>query len=140
MPELNPPIRAFAPIALAADRLPGDDAAVPGAAILDGTDSCDRRHLRERVEMLARFRRDLVNTTVVLKDLTPQGARIEGVGQLQADEVVTLTLPECRPMIAFVAWTGAHGAGLEFVHALPDDLFVQLVAVYGLKSEDATKV
>ncbi|PNU03641.1 hypothetical protein A8V01_23275 [Novosphingobium guangzhouense] len=98
-----------------------------------------RRHEREKVEMLARFRRDLVSTTVVLKDLTPSGARIEGVGTLQPDEVVTLTLPECRPMIAFVAWAGTHGAGLEFVHALPDDLYTELVSQYGLSSEEVTR-
>lgn len=96
----------------------------------------ERRQPREKVEMMARFRRDLVNTTVVLKDLTPLGARIEGIGPLHADEVITLTLPECRPMIAFVAWAGSHSAGLEFVHPLPDDLFAELVTLYGLRSDD----
>lgn len=110
-----------------------------GTLPLLGNDSQDlppgRRRSREKVEMMARFRRGLANTTVVLKDLTPLGARIEGVGPLEADEVITLTLPECRPMIAFVAWAGSHSAGLEFVHPLPDDLFAELVTLYGLRIE-----
>lgn len=125
MPELNPPTYT-----MAATSLTVGEGTVPA-------EPTDRRHAREQVEMLARFRRDLVSMTVVLKDLTPLGARIEGVGPLEADEMVTLTLPECRPMIAFVAWGSPHGAGLEFVQPLPDDLFAELVAEYGLSSEGA---
>lgn len=81
--------------------------------------------------MMARFRRDIASTTVVLKDLTPFGARVEGVGPLQADEVVTLSLPGCRPSLAFVAWANAHCAGLEFIEPLAADLFRDLVGRYG---------
>lgn len=92
----------------------------------------DRRHQREQVEMMARFRRDLVNTTVMLKDITRFGARIEGVGQLEKDEAVTLTLPGCRPAMAFVAWATDHSAGLEFAEPLDDAVFVELVTQYGM--------
>lgn len=95
----------------------------------------DRRHSRAQVEMLARFRRGVISTTVVLKDLTPFGAKVEGIGPLEADEVVTLTLPECRPTLAFVAWANDHGAGLEFVQPLGDALFAELVSQYGLTSD-----
>lgn len=128
MPEPRPATDAPAPVILGVDTLPALDS-------LDG----DRRFARERVEMLARFRRDLASHTIVLKDLTPLGARIESVGPLEMDEVITLTLPECRPMIAFVAWTNGAGAGLEFVHPLPGDLFAELVAQYGLSSEDSAQ-
>ncbi len=92
----------------------------------------DRRHSRRRVEMLARFRRGVASTTVMLKDLTPLGARVEGVGLLESEEVVSLTLPGCRPAMAFVAWANEHCAGLEFLEPLGDGLFGELVAQYGL--------
>lgn len=92
----------------------------------------DRRHSRRRVEMLARFRRGVGSTTVMLKDLTPLGARVEGVGLLEPEEVVSLTLPGCRPAMAFVAWANEHCAGLEFLEPLGDGLFGELVAQYGL--------
>lgn len=95
----------------------------------------DRRQARAQVEMLAHFRRDGISMTVVLKDLTRYGTRIEGVGALEADEVVTLGLPGCRPFIAFVAWANAHCAGLEFVEPLPEDLFRDLVGQYGMSNE-----
>ncbi|WP_235037686.1 hypothetical protein [Novosphingobium sp. 18050] len=82
--------------------------------------------------MMARFRRDIASSTVMLKDLTPFGARVEGVGPLEIDEMVTISLPGCRPSLAFVAWANAHGAGLEFIEALPADRFDDLVARYGL--------
>ncbi|MCJ2179971.1 hypothetical protein [Novosphingobium album (ex Hu et al. 2023)] len=97
----------------------------------------ERRHQREQVEMMARFRRDLASSTVMLKDLTPFGARIEGIGPLQTDEAVSLALPGCRPAIAFVAWANDHCAGLEFAEPLENDIFAELVASYGLGLDSA---
>ncbi|KMS52694.1 hypothetical protein V474_24435 [Novosphingobium barchaimii LL02] len=94
--------------------------------------SCGRLFPREDVEMMARFRRDIASSTVMLKDLTPFGARVEGVGALEIDEMVTISLPGCRPSLAFVAWANAHGAGLEFIEPLSADRFDDLVARYGL--------
>ncbi|KHK89715.1 hypothetical protein LK12_20955 [Novosphingobium malaysiense] len=91
-----------------------------------------RRHQRADVEMMARFRRGLVSSMVMLKDLTRFGARIEGVGQLETDEAVSLALPGCRPSMAFVAWANDHCAGLEFAEPLENAAFVDLVASYGL--------
>jgi hypothetical protein len=91
-----------------------------------------RRENREDVEMLAKFRRDLVSSTVILKDLTRFGARIEGVGRLDPDEAVSLALPGCRPAMAFVAWANDHCAGLEFAEPLAGDVFSDLVARFGL--------
>ncbi|SFF91873.1 hypothetical protein SAMN05518801_103175 [Novosphingobium sp. CF614] len=95
----------------------------------------ERRQERENVEMMAKFRRDLVSSTVMLKDLTRFGARIEGVGLLETDEAVSLALPGCRPSMAFVAWANDHCAGLEFAEPLDGDIFVDLVARYGLGRE-----
>lgn len=96
------------------------------------SESIDRRETREQVEMLAKFRRGVVSITVMLKDLTRFGARIEGVGHLDADEAVSLALPGCRPAMAFVAWSNEHCAGLEFAEPLDDDVFSGLVSDYGL--------
>jgi hypothetical protein len=105
---------------------------VPAAASAPGG---ERLHPREQVEMMARFRRNIASTTVMLKDLTRFGARVEGVGALEVDEMVTLSLPACRPSLAFVAWANEHCAGLEFVEPLEDRLFAELVARYGLSGE-----
>ena len=91
-----------------------------------------RREKREQVEMLAKFRRDLVSSMVMLKDLTRFGARVDGVGQLATDEAVSLALPGCRPSMAFVAWSNEHCAGLEFAEPLDGHVFSDLVARYGL--------
>lgn len=98
--------------------------------------SVERRDAREQVEMLAKFRRDLVSSTVMLKDLTRFGARVEGVGRLDADEAVSLALPGCRPAMAFVAWSNEHCAGLEFAEPLDGRVFHDLVARYGLGRGD----
>lgn len=92
----------------------------------------ERREPREAVEMLARFRRDVSSSTVMLKDLTRHGARIEGVGALGADEAVSLALPGCRPLLAFVAWANDHCAGLEFAEPLATETFLHLVEHHGL--------
>lgn len=92
----------------------------------------ERRETREQVEMLAKFRRGLASCTVMLKDLTRFGARIEGVGRLDADEAVSLALPGCRPTMAFVAWANEHCAGLEFADPLDGRIFSDLVRHYGL--------
>lgn len=99
----------------------------------------ERRHQRAQVEMMARFRRDLASSTVMLKDLTPYGARIEGIGALQIDEAVSLALPGCRPVIAFVAWANDHCAGLEFAEPLDSSVFAELVAQYGLGRDDSAE-
>lgn len=91
-----------------------------------------RQAPRENIEMLAKFRHDLVVSTVLLKDLTRFGARIEGVGPLETDEAVSLVLPGCRPSMAFVAWTTGHSAGIEFAEPLASTLFNDLVRQYGL--------
>lgn len=84
---------------------------------------------------MARFRRDLTSSTVMLKDLTRFGARIEGVGLLEKDEAVSLALPGCRPSMAFVAWANDHCAGLEFAEPLDNTVFVDLVTQFGLGRE-----
>lgn len=100
---------------------------------MDSIDSADmRREYRENVEMLAKFRHGLSSVTVMLKDLTCKGAKIEGVGRLEKDEAIHLALPGRRPAMAFVAWSTEHSAGLEFAEPLDRAILRDLVARFGL--------
>ena len=99
-----------------------------------------RRDTREPVEMMARFRHDIATITVMLKDITPHGARVEGVGNLTKDDAAFLMLPGLAPKMAFVAWTNGHGAGLEFAEALDHRVFSRLVADFGRNAESFSRV
>lgn len=90
-----------------------------------------RREDRFCVEMMARFRHGVSTVMVMLKDLTTGGARIEGVGRIERDEAVFLTLPGQKPKMAFVAWSNEHGAGIEFADALDADLLSSMVRQFG---------
>ncbi len=94
----------------------------------------ERRNTRAAVEIMATFRHALTSSTVVLKDLTRFGARVEGIGPLKTDEAVSLGLPGCRPALAFVAWTEGLSAGLEFAEPLSEAVHADLVSRYGLGS------
>lgn len=87
----------------------------------------NRRHDRVAVEMMVRLRKGVERSTVFLKDMTTHGARVEGLGRMQIDEPVTISLPGLAPKLAFVAWSDAHSAGLEFEKPLCSEVFRQLV-------------
>lgn len=91
-------------------------------------DTARRREQRHQVQMLAHFHYRATRSTVMLKDLTCNGARIEGVNALEKDEAVSLILPGCRPMLAFVAWASGPCAGLEFAAPLEETRLDGLVA------------
>lgn len=82
--------------------------------------------------MLAHFNHGGQRSTVILKDLTCGGARIEGIPGLEVDEAVALTLPGCKPTLAFVAWAGEHAAGLEFAMPLEGRLLEALIAAHAV--------
>jgi hypothetical protein len=89
-----------------------------------------RRHDRVSVEMVVRLRKGVERSTVFLKDMTTHGARVEGLGRMQIDESVTVSLPGLKPKTAFVAWCDAHSAGLEFEKPLCRDVFRELVIMH----------
>jgi hypothetical protein len=62
-----------------------------------------RRETRELVEMMARFRHDIATVTVMLNDITPHGAKVEGVGNLTKDDAAFLMLPSMAPKLVFIA-------------------------------------
>lgn len=68
----------------------------------------------------------------MLKDLTPHGARIEGLGKLRIGEPVTFLLPGLRPKLAFAAWSEGSACGLEFERPLHEDVFASLVADFAI--------
>ena len=90
-----------------------------------------RRHARSAIEMMAHLRHDLANFTVLLKDLSQSGARVEGVSGLSADQPVALSLPGRKPALAFVAWANEHCAGLEFANPLHSETFDAILAEFG---------
>jgi hypothetical protein len=91
-----------------------------------------RREPRRQVEMFARLRRRAHWLTIMLKDFSHGGARIEGVVGLVPDEAVHVALPGCRPQMAFVAWSNGVSAGLEFAEPLPAALYDALVSGFAL--------
>lgn len=92
----------------------------------------NRRENRHAVHMLAHFHYRATRSTVVLKDLTCGGARIEGIDGLTEDEAVSLVLPGRRPMLAFVAWSGTRAAGLEFAEPLEEGALAVLAARHAI--------
>lgn len=89
-----------------------------------------RRQDRVAVEMMVRLRKGIRRSTVFLKDMTTHGARVEGLGRMQIDESVSLSLPGLKPKTAFVAWCDAHSAGLEFEKPLCSEVFRELVILH----------
>ncbi|WP_226016997.1 PilZ domain-containing protein [Novosphingobium sp. FKTRR1] len=92
-----------------------------------------RRAPRVGVELPVRGKAGLMRSTFLLTDLTPQGARIGGIGIQRVGEPITLLLPgAARPTIAFVIWANPSTAGLEFLDPLDEELFASLVADYAI--------
>lgn len=100
------------------------------AATVDSVEN--RRERRHAVHLLAHFHYRATRSTVVLKDLTCGGARIEGIDGLAEDEAVSLVLPGRRPMLAFVAWSGIRAAGLEFAEPLEEGALAVLAASHAI--------
>lgn len=93
-----------------------------------------RRAQRIGVQLPVRCRRGVTRATIVLKDLTPHGARIEGLSALSFDEPITLFLPGLQPKEAYVSWSQGLSAGVEFDSPLPTEIFFQLVEDFALGS------
>jgi hypothetical protein len=91
-----------------------------------------RREVRREVQMLAHLNRGGQRSTVMLKDLTCGGARIEGIAGLQEDEAVALALPGCKPSLAFVAWAGERVAGLEFAVPFEGAVLEDLILLHAM--------
>jgi len=86
-----------------------------------------RRAERRAVDLLARYACKGLRGTVLLKDLTSQGARIEGLQGLRPGDGLTLLLPDSAPVEAAVAWAIGRAAGLRFDTALGDKALERIV-------------
>lgn len=91
-----------------------------------------RRAPRIGFELPVRCKNGLTRSTVMLKDLTPYGARVEGIPRQRIGEPLTLLLPGLRAKTAYVVWSDAMTSGLEFDHPLHPDAFEALVSDYAI--------
>lgn len=92
-----------------------------------------RRAPRVGIELPVRCKRGATRSTVMLKDLNPYGARIEGLEKMRVDEPIYLMLPGLQPKLAFVVWSRDRVSGLEFEHRLHDDVFETLVSEFAIR-------
>ena len=105
----------------------------PGMPPTPGANSAEaRRFPRIGVELPVRVKHGVVRSTVMLKDLTPYGARIEGMDKQRIGEPIMLMLPGLKPKLAFVAWSEPMTSGLEFDHPLHEDVFAALVSDFAV--------
>jgi len=74
----------------------------------------ERTAERHAVELLVRYAWKGLRATVMLRDLTRFGARIEGMEALRKGDGLTLFLPGLPPCDATVAWAMGRAAGLSF--------------------------
>ena len=91
-----------------------------------------RRARRVGFELPVRCKHGLTRSTVMLKDMTTHGARIEGIPRQRIGDTVTLFLPELAPKLAFVVWSEDKTSGLEFEMPLHENVFANLVADFAI--------
>jgi len=92
----------------------------------------ERRAKRVGFELPVRCKHGLIRSTVMLKDLTTHGARIEGIPKQRIGESILLFLPDLSPKTAFVVWSEEKTSGLEFELPLHQNVFATLVADYAI--------
>lgn len=73
---------------------------------------------RHPVDLLVRYAWKGLRATVMLKDVTRFGARIEGIEALRKGDGLTLLLPGLAACDATVAWAMGRAAGLVFERPL----------------------
>lgn len=74
----------------------------------------NRAARRQPVDLLVRYAWKGLRATVMLKDVTRFGARIEGIEALRKGDGLTLLLPGLAACDATVAWAMGRAAGLVF--------------------------
>lgn len=99
----------------------------------DGVENINHRRTRRvGFELPVRCKHGVTRSTVMLKDMTTHGARIEGIPRQRIGDIVTLFLPELAPKLAFVVWSEDKTSGLEFELPLHDNVFANLVADFAI--------
>ena len=91
-----------------------------------------RRAPRVGFELPVRCKNGLSRTTVMLKDMTRFGARIEGINATEIGEAITLLLPGQSALTAFIVWIHGRTSGLEFAAPLLPETFDTLISDYAI--------
>ncbi|MCW1382839.1 hypothetical protein OLX02_08380 [Novosphingobium sp. KCTC 2891] len=91
-----------------------------------------RRAERIGLELPVRCRRGVIRSTVMLKDLTPYGARVDGLEKQRIGEPLTLLIPGLQAKTAYVVWSEPMASGLEFDHPLHQAVFDALVSDFAI--------
>ena len=86
-----------------------------------------RRAERIAFDIMVRYRLWGYRGTTMLKDMTPFGARIEGLTDVRMGDEITLLLPGLHAKTATIVWVDGRTAGMEFDHPLHDEVFKTLV-------------
>ena len=82
-----------------------------------------RRAERVAFDLMVKYRLWGFRGTIMLKDMTPYGARVEGLPDLRMGDEITLLLPELQPKLSTVVWAEGSAAGVEFDHPLHGEVF-----------------
>jgi len=86
-------------------------------------------------DMLVRYRNLGNRATVLLKNLTTGGARVEGIEGLRYGDMITLLLPSLKPKDAYVVWVKGQSAGIAFERPLHPNVFATLARKHGTPCE-----
>ncbi|EGD57439.1 hypothetical protein Y88_3749 [Novosphingobium nitrogenifigens DSM 19370] len=105
---------------------------IPVSDTFPAPDTFRRRAPRVGFELPVRCKHGLVRSTVMLKDMTRFGARIEGVELPRLGEPITLLLPGQAARMAFVVWARGRTSGLEFGDPLHQQVFDDLIRDYAI--------
>ncbi|MBU6265926.1 MAG: PilZ domain-containing protein [Sphingomonadales bacterium] len=74
-----------------------------------------------------RYRQGSKRVSLMLHNLTPRGARVEGLESMQVGDMAMVQLPTLAPKAARVVWTRGDSAGIEFERPLHPDVFESIV-------------
>ena len=86
-----------------------------------------RRTERVAFDLMVRYRLWGYRGTSMLKDMTPFGARMEGLDDIRTGDEVIVLLPGLQPKSATAVWVDGRSAGIEFDHPLHGEVFRKLV-------------
>jgi hypothetical protein len=90
------------------------------------------RGQRVAFDLAVRYRQGSTRSTVMLRNLTREGARLDGVSGLRAGDVAMIQLPTLAPKAAKVSWVRGEAAGFQFERPLHPDVFEALVRDYAV--------
>ena len=98
----------------------------------DDTFGGKRRAPRIGFELMVRCSHGASRSTVMLKDMTRYGARIDGLTAPEPGEAVMLMLPGMAARMAFVMWTDGHASGLEFADPIDEGAFAEIICDFAI--------